>query len=257
MTAVSILDHAAVFVFALTGALTASRAQLDLVGFAFLATVTALGGGTSSRLFQEIRERRGLAYSVYSFASHHAESGVVGVAVGCLPAKLDEVLATIIDAGSSLGVPDRAATVVEQLRERIAVVTARVSSRDRPNVFVLEWSDPPFLSGHWVPDLVTAAGGNPILSERGSRSVPTDWTTIAQHDPDIVVAAPCGFGLDGAIAQADTVLGKLPDRAEVWAIDADGLVVRPGPRVVDGVEAFSLIFHPDGVAVHPATRQIR
>ncbi|MCH9838154.1 ABC transporter substrate-binding protein [bacterium] len=173
------------------------------------------------------------------------------------PHTLDEVLATIIDAGSSLGVPDRAATVVEQLRERIAVVTARVSSRDRPNVFVLEWSDPPFLSGHWVPDLVTAAGGNPILSERGSRSVPTDWTTIAQHDPDIVVVAPCGFGLDGAIAQADTVLGKLPDRAEVWAIDADGLVVRPGPRVVDGVEAFSLIFHPDGVAVHPATRQIR
>ena len=173
------------------------------------------------------------------------------------PHTLDDVLATIIDAGGALGVPDRAATLVARLRERIAVVTDRVTGRARPSVFVLEWSDPPFLSGHWVPDLVTAAGGHPVLSEHGGRSVPTDWTTIAQHDPDIVVVAPCGFGLDGAAAQAETVLDRLPDRAEVWAIDADGLVVRPGPRLVDGIEALSMIFHHHDGTPHPSTRRIR
>ena len=146
--------------------------------------------------------------------------------------------------------------------ERIARVADRVRDRGRPRVFVLEWSDPPFLSGHWVPDLVTAAGGDPVLAERGGRSVPTDWATIVEHDPDVIVVAPCGFGLDGAAEQADAVLDRLPARAEVWAIDADGLVVRPGPRLVDGIEALSTIFHPhlDEPRVdepHPSTRRIR
>ena len=172
------------------------------------------------------------------------------------PHTLEEVLGTVLVAGAALGVADRAATVVADLRRRIDVVSSRVAPLPRPSVFVLEWSDPPFLSGHWVPDLVAAAGGTAVLAEPGGRSVPTEWATIAQHDPDIVVVAPCGFGLDGAAAQAAAVLDRLPARAQVWAIDADGLVVRPGPRLVDGTEAMASIFHATDAAPHPATRQV-
>ena len=173
------------------------------------------------------------------------------------PHTLEEVLDTVVTAGSALGVPDRAATVVADLRRRIDAVWSRVAPLPRPSVFVLEWSDPPFLSGHWVPDLVSAAGGSAVLAEPGGRSVPTEWATFAQHDPDVVVVSPCGFGLDGAAAQAEAVLDRLPARAQVWAIDADGLVVRPGPRLVDGIEAMASIFHPTGTATHPATRRVR
>lgn len=173
------------------------------------------------------------------------------------PHSLDEVVATITAAGNALGVPERAAAVIDELGERIATVAARVSGLPRPRVFVLEWSDPPFLSGHWVPDLVGAAGGDPVLAEPGGRSVPTDWETIVEHDPDIIVVAPCGFGLEEAADQARTVLDRLPDRAEIWAIDADGLVVRPGPRLVDGIEALAAIFHPDVNEPHPSIRRIR
>ena len=178
------------------------------------------------------------------------------------PHTLDDVLATITETGRALGVTDRAETMVAALRRRLAAVARRVDGKPRPRVFVLEWSDPPFLSGHWVPDLVAAAGGEAVLARAGERSVPTDWATITAHDPDIVVVAPCGFDLDGATSQATSVLDRLPDRAEVWAIDADGLVVRPGPRLVDGVEALANIVHPDGDDpgrddTQPSTRRIR
>jgi iron complex transport system substrate-binding protein len=173
------------------------------------------------------------------------------------PHTLDDVFATIIAAGQSLGVADRAAEAVKDLRHRVAAIGDKVVARRRPSVFVLEWSEPPFLSGHWVPDLVTAAGADPVLAEAGGRSVPTEWATIAEHDPDIVVVAPCGFGLDGASEQAEAVLGRLPARAEVWAIDADGLVVRPGPRLVDGIEALASVFHPDVFTANSSVRQIR
>lgn len=174
------------------------------------------------------------------------------------PHTLDEVMDTIISAGRSLDVEERAIALVDQLRGRIERVGEQIADNDRPSVFVLEWSDPPFLSGHWVPDLVEAAGGAPVLAEAGGRSIPTEWATIAQHDPDIVVVAPCGFGLEGAAAQAEAVLAQLPERAQVWAIDADGLVVRPGPRLVDGIEALASIFHPDTTSgPHDSVRRIR
>ena len=174
------------------------------------------------------------------------------------PHTLDEVMATISDVGAALDVASRAARLVDELNSRIDRVWRRVRDLSAPTVFVLEWADPPFLSGHWVPDLVTAAGGTPVLAESGGRSVPTTWEAICEHDPDIVVVAPCGFGLDDAAAQATAVLDHLPARAQVWAIDADGIVVRPGPRLVDGVEALATIFHPEQHGgPHPSVRCIR
>lgn len=164
------------------------------------------------------------------------------------PHTLDEVLETIRSVGESTGTTDRADTLIGELRGRLGEVVERVAGRTMPNVFVLEWSDPPFIAGHWVPDLVIAAGGNPVHAERGGRSVSTTWDNIAAADPDIIVVSPCGFRLDAAAEQAVDALPHLPERAEVWAIDADGLMVRPGPRLIDGVEALASIFHPSTVS---------
>jgi iron complex transport system substrate-binding protein len=97
---------------------------------------------------------------------------------------------------------------------------------------------------------VVAAGGQPVVARPGALAVPTSWPAVAAAAPDHVVVAPCGYHLPGAIDQAQSVGRALPG-AKVWAIDADGIVVRPGPRLVDGVEAIASILHPDAVPAAP------
>jgi iron complex transport system substrate-binding protein len=116
---------------------------------------------------------------------------------------------------------------------------------------VIEWVDPPFTAGHWIPDLVSAAGGRPVAARAGAPSVPTTWAAIAGAEPELIIVSPCGYHLSGAIDQARLVTRALPG-VPVWAIDADGIVVHPGPRLIDGVEAIASILHPD--AVPPAPR---
>jgi iron complex transport system substrate-binding protein len=164
------------------------------------------------------------------------------------PHRLDDVLATIRTVGKHAGALRQAEQLVAALRRRLAAVADRVAGRRPPAVAVVEWTDPPFTAGHWVPDLVTAAGGRPVAARPGGRSEQTTWEQIAVAGPEVIVVAPCGFHLDAAAAQAELVARELPG-LPVWAIDADGLVVRPGPRLVDGVEALAAILHPDaGVA---------
>ncbi len=162
------------------------------------------------------------------------------------PHTLDEVLGTILAVGARTGVADRAQALVARLRSRLAAVASAVEHRRRPRVAVVEWVDPPFTAGHWVPDLVRAAGGQPVAARPGARSVQTTWQEFTDAAPDVVLVSPCGFHLDGAAQQARAVAPNVPDAA-VWAIDADGLVVRPGPRLVDGVEAIAAILHPGAV----------
>jgi iron complex transport system substrate-binding protein len=166
------------------------------------------------------------------------------------PHSLDEVLESILAVGERAGVPDRAERLVEELRARLSRTAARVAGRSRPRVAVVEWVDPPFNAGHWIPDLVSAAGGEPVAARPGALSIPTTWSVIAAAAPDHVVVAPCGYHLPGAIEQAQSVARNLPG-LPVWAIDADGIVVRPGPRLVDGVEAIASILHPDAVPAAP------
>jgi iron complex transport system substrate-binding protein len=174
------------------------------------------------------------------------------------PHSLEDVLGSILAVGQRTGVPDRAEQLAGELRGRLARTAALVAGRPRPRVAVVEWVDPPFTAGHWVPDLVTAAGGEPVAARPGERAVQTSWEAIAAAEPEHVLIAPCGFHLDGAIEQARLAAGKLPTAA-TWAIDADGIVVRPGPRLVDGVEAIASILHPGTVpaarpgAVHQVT----
>jgi iron complex transport system substrate-binding protein len=163
------------------------------------------------------------------------------------PHSLEEVLDSFLAVGARAGVEDRARRLVADLRARLADVDARVTGlsagRPRPRVVVVEWVDPPFTAGHWVPDLVTAAGGEPVAADPGAPSVATTWGALAAASPEVVLVAPCGFHLDGAIDQARTIADRFPG-VPVWAIDADGIVVRPGPRLVDGVEAIASILHP-------------
>jgi iron complex transport system substrate-binding protein len=166
------------------------------------------------------------------------------------PHSLDDVMQSILEVGRRTGAAERATRLVSELRARLARTAARVAGRRRPRAAVIEWVDPPFTAGHWIPDLVSAAGGRPVAASPGAPSVPTSWAAIAATAPELVIVAPCGYHLPGAIEQAQAAVQALPG-IPVWAIDADGIVVRPGPRLVDGVEAIASILHPDAV---PAQR---
>ena len=172
------------------------------------------------------------------------------------PHSLAEVIDSVQTVADATGVPERGRTLVLALHQRLVTLRERTDSHlagsERPTVFVLEWIDPPFVGGHWVPDIVLAAGGQPVLARPAERSVPTTWEVIREADPDHIIVAPCGYGLPGAVEQAQQVLGQMPARAAVWAIDADAVVVRPGPRLVDGAHALAAAFFGPEIAGLPA-----
>jgi len=159
------------------------------------------------------------------------------------PHSLDDVLASVLLVGERTGTGDVAQNLLDALRARLERVASAVAGRERPRVAVVEWVDPPFTAGHWVPDLIRAAGGEPVGGTAGERSVQTTWSEIRSAGPEVVIVAPCGYHLDGAVEQARGILAELPG-VQVWAIDADGIVVRPGPRLDDGVEAIATVLHP-------------
>ncbi|HYJ76879.1 MAG TPA: ABC transporter substrate-binding protein, partial [Kineosporiaceae bacterium] len=160
------------------------------------------------------------------------------------PHSLADVLDGAIVVAAACGAPDAGRRLRAELQGRLDAVEAAVRERPRPRALVLEWTDPPFVAGHWVPDLVAAAGGEPVLAVPGGRSVTTSWEHVAAADVDVVLVAPCGVGLDDARSQALDVLPSLPPDAAVWAVAAGDVVTRPGPRVVDGVEALAAAWHP-------------
>jgi iron complex transport system substrate-binding protein len=169
------------------------------------------------------------------------------------PMTLDEVLVSIETVGRATGTLARASDLVGGLRQRLAYVAHVVESRHRPRMAVLEWTDPPFSSGHWVPDLVTAAGAEPVLGWAGQQSKRIEWSDVRAAQADMIVIAPCGYRLDGAVTLAEEVIaaGVVDPDVPVWAVDADAAFVRPGPRVVEGVETLAAIAHP-GVVRAPA-----
>jgi len=177
------------------------------------------------------------------------------------PMHLDEILDNIRRTGRSTGTSDRADAIVAELRRRLDELTARVAGAASRTTLVLEWTDPAFCAGHWVPDLVTAAGGEPVLSRPGGKSVGVAWEDVAACEAEVVLVAPCGYRLDGAAELAQRVVdaGRLPDGAQVWALDADAHIVRPGPRVVEGAEIIAQVLHPDrcGIPDPAHARRIR
>ena len=163
------------------------------------------------------------------------------------PHTLDEVLDSITTLGSATGTSDGAAELVAGLHERLRAVESAVRGRPRPRALVLEWTDPAFAPGHWVPEMVTRAGGANALGEAGEKSVRVTWDAVRDSAPEVIVCAPCGYDLEGSTALARKAIddGELPPGIPVWAVDANASFARPGPRLVDGVEALAGILHPD------------
>lgn len=172
------------------------------------------------------------------------------------PHTLDEVFAAIASVGAAAGSPEAAETLLAGLRARLDAVAVALEGRPVPRVLALEWTDPPFLAGHWVPELVARAGGEALGAIPGGRSVGVEWSDLP-GPVDVVLVAPCGFGLDDAIAQARAVRERLPAGVPVVALDSASFVVRAGPRLVDGVEAIAWALHPDAAGEPPAGRIAR
>ncbi len=163
------------------------------------------------------------------------------------PASLDEVLDSVLVLGTATGHDAQAQAVLRALRDRLEIVASLVTSLPAPRLLVLEWTDPPFGPGHWVPDLVTAAGATPVLGVAGGRSAQLAWAEVGAARVDAIIVAPCGYHLEAAHSIAEAMLDdpRLPSGVPVWAVDADAAFVRPGPRLVDGVEAIAGIAHPE------------
>ena len=161
------------------------------------------------------------------------------------PHTLDEVLASIVTLGGATGHLAEARSLVASQRARLEAVRARVAGRRRPRVMLLEWTDPPFAPGHWVPEMIEAAGGVPLLGTAGAKSERVHWEAVHEAAPDVVVAAPCGYDRAGAALLAEELAasGVLPAGVPVHAVDANASWARPGTRLVDGVEELALILH--------------
>jgi len=162
------------------------------------------------------------------------------------PHTLDEVLESIADLGRATGQQQAAAELTASIRTRLEAVKSRVAGRGRPRVMLLEWTDPPFAPGHWVPEMITAAGGDPVLGAPGSKSERTTWEAIRAADPEVIVVAPCGYDRSSAQALADdlALTGLYPESVRVLAVDANASWARPGTRLIDGIEELAGYLHP-------------
>jgi iron complex transport system substrate-binding protein len=170
------------------------------------------------------------------------------------PHTLDEVLESVATLGKATSCETQAETLVSSLQERLADVARVVAGHSKRRALVLEWTDPAFAPGHWVPEMVERAGGTSVLGTPGEKSFRTTWDDVRAAAPEVVVCAPCGYGLEASeqLARDLVTADHLPDGVPVWAVDANASFARPGPRLVDGVEALAGILHPGVATPRPA-----
>jgi len=169
------------------------------------------------------------------------------------PEDVTGILTDIRRVGEITGKVDKAGEIVDALEERVGEVAGRtrsLTSAQRPKVAVIEWTEPPFAPGHWVPEMIDLAGGIDVFGKPGGHSQRLTWEQVAAADPDVIVAMPCGFDEAGARDQIETV-AHLPEwrslravrEGHVFPVDANGCFSRPGPRLMDGVERLLTGFH--------------
>jgi len=165
------------------------------------------------------------------------------------PATLGEVLSDLDSLADAAGKPQRAASLRLALEGRIAKVSDAVAGAGVVDVTALEWLDPPFVGGHWVPEMIRLAGGRDVLGEPGVKSRTVSWTELAGGRPDVAVVMPCGLYVDEAADQAHAYAEKLASLGarRVIAVDAASSFSRPGPRLVDGIELLGHLLHPERV----------
>jgi iron complex transport system substrate-binding protein len=160
------------------------------------------------------------------------------------PRSLDDVVESVITLADQLGVHERGIAVADEMRAKIQTVRTAVAGLERPRVFVAEWMDPPYGSGHWLPEMVEAAGGTNVLSKPGEYSFATTWEAVLGEEPELIVLAACGFSLDQALERTGEL--RLPVRTVV--VDGDAHYSRPAPRVADGIRQLAHLIHPDAFA---------
>jgi iron complex transport system substrate-binding protein len=163
------------------------------------------------------------------------------------PSSLGEVLEDMVRLGEAAGIEARAHELRADLEGRLAAVRAAVDGAPRPRVVALEWLDPPFVGGHWIPQMIALAGGEDVAGPGGAKSPEVQWEELAALRPDLVVVMPCGMYVEESRAQAEEHWRRIEalgaDR--VFAVDAASTYSRPGPRLVDGTELLAHLLHPD------------
>jgi len=174
------------------------------------------------------------------------------------PNTLDDVITTIGAVAKMLDREEKSAELVGTLQQRVAMVKDKARRLPTIGVFALEWSDPPFSAGHWIPGMIAAVGGTPVLAEDGKPSRETAWHEVRDAMPEVIVFMPCGYYLEEAEEEADTFIGQ-PEFADtpavrngnVYAVDATSYFSRPGPRLVDGLEILAWAAHPEAYPPPP------
>lgn len=170
------------------------------------------------------------------------------------PSTVGEVMDSILLLGEVTGTGEKASRIVDGLRGRIESVEKKLSGeRYRPGVFCLEWLAPPYAAGHWVPEMVRTAGGEPLISREGEPSFKTTWDEILESSPDYLILAPCGFDVEKTLDAIEDVTGEVRQwhalravkKGHCYIVDANSYFSRPSPRIVDGIELLAGIIHPD------------
>lgn len=177
------------------------------------------------------------------------------------PATFAEVLGDIDRLATAAGATGAGETLRRDLDERLALIDAAVrqNSRERPRVLALEWLDPPFVGGHWIPEMVERAGGKDVLGKAGQKSRTATWDELVTAEAEVVVVMPCGYDANRAAREAATyseVLAGLGAR-EIYAVDAAASFSRPGPRLVDGVELLARLLDPSVRSALPGYEGVR
>lgn len=177
------------------------------------------------------------------------------------PHTIEDIFANIKTVGELTGTSDQAVAVVETLRQRIEAVREQSRDLPQPKVFMLEWLEPAFAPGHWVPEQVEAAGGKCLLGTAGEKSVTIGYQEIYEAQPDIMVLIPCGYYTADTCRQLENTFfpsnwREIPAvmNDNIWALDATSYFSRPAPRVIDGIEILAKIFHPE-VFGEPAAQE--
>lgn len=163
---------------------------------------------------------------------------------------LDEIIDSVEVVADAAGESAHGRRAATSLRSRLDRVAEAVSDRRAPRTLLLEWLDPPFAPGHWVPEMVERAGGESLVGEPGRRSIEVEWERLGSLDPDVLLVEPCGYDLAAARADADAhrarlkeVAGRAMDGGSAWVLHSS-YFSRSGPRVIEGIEALGALLHP-------------
>ena len=175
------------------------------------------------------------------------------------PHTLEDVIAQLEVVGKVLEREDEGKELAEGMRARVAKVRHTAKRVPNLSVLCLEWANPPFAAGHWIPEMVEACGGTPVLSEKAQPSREIAWHEVRVAAPEVIVFMPCGYYLEEAEDEAQTFLGH-PEFADtpaarngnVFAVDATSFFSRPGPRIVDGLEILAWAAHPEAYPEPPS-----